>query len=128
MDIFEKGWKIGYNVSMNAQIISALDSIALFVGIVGVLVIVTGVIHGLINFIAIEIGAKSKHLNHDEIRYSLGIYLLLGLEFLIAADILETVFRPTLEQLSILAGIVVIRTVLNYFLNKELEHIKTDIK
>lgn len=113
---------------MNAQIISTLDSIALFVGIIGVIVIVTGVIHGLINFMAIEIGAKSKHLNHDQIRYSLGIYLLLGLEFLIAADILETVFRPTLEQLSILAGIVVIRTVLNYFLNKELEHIKTDIK
>jgi uncharacterized membrane protein len=92
-----------------------------------VLVIITGVMHGLVNFVAIEIGAKSKHLNHDQIRYSLGIYLLLGLEFLIAADILETVFKPSLEQLGILAGIVVIRTILNYFLNKELEHIKNKI-
>lgn len=113
---------------MNTQIINALDSIALFVGIIGVAVIVTWVIHGLINFVAIEIGTKSKHVNHDQIRYSLGIYLLLGLEFLIAADILETVFKPSLEQLGILASIVVIRTVLNYFLNKELEHIKGDIQ
>lgn len=113
---------------MNTNIINTLDTFALFVGVVGVTVIITWVIHGLINFIALEIGAKSRHNNHDQIRYNLGIYLLLGLEFLIAADILETVFRPSLEQLGILAGIVVIRTILNYFLNKELEHIKEEIK
>jgi uncharacterized membrane protein len=86
------------------------------------------VIHGLRSFIAIEIGSKARHASHDAIRYQLGIYLLLGLEFLVAADILETVFKPSLEQLGILSGIVVIRTVLNYFLNKELAHIKEEIK
>ncbi len=113
---------------MNAHIITAIDAFALFVGIVGVGVIITGVIRWLTSFISLEIGVKSKHINHDQIRYSLGIYLLLGLEFLIAADILETVFKPSLEQLGILAGIVIIRTVLNYFLNKELAHIKQDIQ
>lgn len=112
---------------MNDSIVHAIDTFALFVGIVWVLVIITGVMHWLINFIKIEIGVKSRHLNNDQIRYSLGIYLLLGLEFLIAADILETIFRPGIEQLAILGGIVIIRTVLNYFLNKELEHIKNEI-
>jgi uncharacterized membrane protein len=46
----------------------------------------------------------------------------------VAADILETVFKPSLEQLGILGGIVIIRTVLNYFLDKELAHIKEEIK
>ena len=78
---------------------------------------------GFIDFIKIEFDVW-KHKHHNHIRYTLGVYLLLGLEFLIAADILETVFRPSLEQLSILGGIVIIRTLLNYFLNKELEHIK----
>lgn len=41
MDRFEKQSNLGYTVSMNTQIINALDSIALFVGIIGVAVIVT---------------------------------------------------------------------------------------
>jgi uncharacterized membrane protein len=49
---------------------------------------------------------------------------LLGLEFLVAADILETVFAPTIERITILGGIVIIRTILNFFLNKELERIE----
>ena len=73
-------------------------------------------------------GMKGRYISHDSIRYRLGVYILLGLEFLVAADILETVFKPTLEQLTILGGIVVIRTGLNYFLNKELEDLKEDIK
>jgi uncharacterized membrane protein len=46
----------------------------------------------------------------------------------VAADILETVFKPSMEQLGVLAGIVIIRTLLNYFLNKELEHIQEKIQ
>ena len=113
---------------MNINIIHTIDTFAVFVGIVWVLVILTGVIHGLINFIALEMWAKGKYIAHDSIRYRLGVYILLGLEFLVAADILETVFKPSLEQLSILGGIVIIRTGLNYFLNKELADLKEDIK
>ena len=113
---------------MNSNIVHAVDIFALFVGLVWVLIIITWVVHGLRNFIGIELGARVRHTSHNKIRYELGIYLLLGLEFLVAADILETVFKPTLEQLTILGGIVVIRTGLNYFLNKELEDLKEDIK
>ena len=113
---------------MNTHIIQTIDTFAVFVGLTGVLVILAGVLHGLLNFISLELGTKSKYVSHNAIRYRLGVYLLLGLEFLVAADILETVFKPSLEQLSILGGIVIIRTVLNYFLNKELEHIKEEIK
>lgn len=113
---------------MNTNIIQMIDAFAVFVGLVGVLVIVAGVIHGLMNFLALEMGVKGRYISHDSIRYRLGVYILLGLEFLVAADILETVFKPTLEQLTILGGIVIIRTGLNYFLNKELEDLKEDIK
>ena len=49
-----------------------------------------------------------------------GSYLLLGLEFLIAADITQTVFKPTLTDATILGGIVVIWTVVSYFLNRDI--------
>jgi uncharacterized membrane protein len=42
-----------------------------------------------------------------------------GLEFLIAADILSTITTPTQEELINLGVIVVIRTILGYFLSKE---------
>lgn len=53
---------------------------------------------------------------------SLGGAILLGLEFLIAADIINTVaIEPTLQSLAALAGIVPIRTVLNCSLEVEIE-------
>ena len=50
-------------------------------------------------------------------------YLLLGLEFLIASDILKTVVDPTLDELAILGGVVIVRTVLSVFLNKEIKEL-----
>ncbi len=111
---------------MNTNLIHAIDIFAIFVGIIGVGIILVGVVHGLRDFVTLEIGEKNQHITHDSIRYGLGMYLLLGLEFMVAADIIETVFKPSLEHLGVLGGIVIIRTLLNYFLNKELEHIKRD--
>ena len=48
-----------------------------------------------------------------ELRHLLGYYLLLGLEFLIAADIIDTLMKPTPQDLLVLGVIIVIRTVIN---------------
>ncbi|CAN5340079.1 hypothetical protein BH10PSE19_BH10PSE19_00690 [soil metagenome] len=48
------------------------------------------------------------------------VWLILGLEFMLAADILRTVIAPTWDQLGQLAVIALIRTFLNYFLEKDL--------
>ena len=109
---------------MNPNILNSIDMFAAFVGIIGVAIILIGVVHSLRDFVILEVGTRQKSISHDSIRYKLGMYLLLGLEFMVAADIIETIFKPSLEHLSILGGIVIIRTLLNYFLNKELEHIK----
>ncbi|MFZ5790098.1 MAG: DUF1622 domain-containing protein [Pseudomonadota bacterium] len=54
------------------------------------------------------------------IRVAMGEKMVLGLEFFLAGDIVQTIVVPTWESLAILGGIVVIRTVLVYFLNAEL--------
>jgi uncharacterized membrane protein len=59
--------------------------------------------------------------SYTEIRLFLGRYLALGLEFQLGSDILSTAVAPTIAEVKILAAIVVIRTVLNYFLSKEIE-------
>lgn len=56
------------------------------------------------------------------LRQALGRSILLGLEILVAADIIRTVaIEPTLESLAVLAGIVAIRTFLSFSLEVELE-------
>lgn len=54
------------------------------------------------------------------VRLLLARYLALGLEFQLAADILATAIAPTWDQLGKLAAIAVIRTGLNYFLQREM--------
>ena len=48
-------------------------------------------------------------------------WLLLGLEFMLAADIVRTAISPTWSELGQLALIAVVRTFLNYFLERDLE-------
>ena len=50
-----------------------------------------------------------------------GMWLLLGLEFELAADIISSVISPTWKDIGQLGAIAVIRTFLNYFLEKDLE-------
>lgn len=64
---------------------------------------------------------KGHHYNND-IRLKLGRTLALGLEFLLAADILKTAVAPNWNDLGMLAAIAILRTALNYFLEKELQN------
>ena len=57
----------------------------------------------------------------SEIRITLGRWLALALELALAADILRTVMIPTWDEIGKLGAIVVLRTVLNYFLEREIE-------
>jgi uncharacterized membrane protein len=100
-----------------------LHHASLGIGVLGVLVIVFGVVCGLVRFVRAEISA-ARGLSVDEerkqLRQVLGYYLLLGLEFLIAADIIDTLMKPSTQDLIILGAIVAIRTVISYSLNSEL--------
>lgn len=53
-------------------------------------------------------------------RLALGLWLVLALEFQVAADILRTAATPTWTDLGQLAAVIVLRTVLNYVLRREI--------
>src|ERR1043165_7603433 len=94
------------------------------IGVLRVLVIVFGVASGLFCFLRSEVLAV-RGVNVDEerksLRHLLGYYLLLGLELLIAADIIDTLMKPSVQDLIVLGAIVLIRTVISYSLNAELK-------
>jgi len=57
----------------------------------------------------------------EAVRLRLGRWLAVALEFELAADILRTAVAPTWNEIGQLAAIVVLRTVLNYFLQQEID-------
>ena len=57
----------------------------------------------------------------EEVRLRLGRWLAVALEFELGADILRTAVAPTWSEIGQLAAIAAIRTILNYFLQQEIE-------
>ena len=55
------------------------------------------------------------------VRLTLGRWLAVGLEFELAADILNTAVTPTWSDIEKLAAIATLRTALNYFLEREIQ-------
>jgi len=105
--------------------IEYLHHATLGISVLGVLVIIFGVLCGVIRFLRSELASVRGANVEDErrqLRQVLGYYLLLGLEFLIAADIIDTLMKPTTQDLIILGSIVLIRTIISYSLNSELAH------
>jgi uncharacterized membrane protein len=93
------------------------------VEIVGTAIIVVGAFGTLAAFlIGMVKGATSREMLVADFRSGLGRSILLGLEFLVAADIINTVaVEPTIESLLVLASIVLIRTFLSFSLEVEID-------
>jgi uncharacterized membrane protein len=104
---------------MEELLIITVGYLRLTVEAIGAAVVGLGSIATAYRYVLTMFGVR-KYSNAD-LRLYLGWYLVLGLEFQLGADILSTAVAPTWEEVQLLAAIVVIRTVLNYFLQKELE-------
>lgn len=93
------------------------------IGIIAIIIIMWGVLLTSYRFIYYEYlrmrYKKHMHINREILRHTFGTYLLLGLEFLIAADVIRTIVEFSFKDLGILGGIVIIRTVISFFLDRE---------
>lgn len=104
-----------------------LKYIATFVSFSSMIIIVWGVLITLRKFIVITRKFKvesDRMAALQDSRIILGSYILLGLEVLIAADIIETIAHPTLNEILLLVAIVLIRTSISFFLNKEIDAVE----
>jgi uncharacterized membrane protein len=109
---------------MESWLKTVFEYLYLAIGTIGVAIIVWGVILSMYKLIKLEFSRvkdKSIYRERESVRHIFATYLLLALEFLIAADIIATVIHPKFEEIAILASTVAIRTVISYFLEKEIE-------
>lgn len=97
----------------------AVDAVGMAIALAGVIVIAGGMI--LATYRALRVPPDPQVSRYQRYRRDVGESILLGLEFLVAADIIETVaVAPTVENVVVLAGIVLIRTFLSLALEVEL--------
>ena len=111
---------------MEAFLVTAVGYLRLMVEATGATIIGIGVLSTIFRY-ALSLLELRKY-SYTEIRLHLGTYLALGLDFQLGADILATAVTPTFEEVQLLAAIVIIRTVLNYFLSKELERERQEVE
>lgn len=89
--------------------------------IAAAVVIGGAVFRGLTDYLRHLFSRSRKHIDSTEsIRLQLGRVLALGLEFTVASDILRTAVAPTRQDILNLGAIVLLRTLLNYFLEREI--------
>lgn len=99
-----------------------LHHISLGAEMAGVAVIVIGALFATVTFVARLRRREDLNTTYHAFRSALARGILLGLEFLVAADIIGTVaIEPTLNNLYVLGLIVLIRTFLSFSLEVEIE-------
>ena len=106
---------------LRAAVIEVLHGTATIIEVIGVGVIIAGAIAAATSFVRSG-GAQGWGTAYQQFRANFGRAILLGLEFLVAADIIGTVaITPSFQSLGILGLIIAIRTLLSFSLEVEIE-------
>ena len=104
-----------------------LQVIVEIIDLIGVVVLIFGFIKIFLKYLKTEF----KNIAHtpfrmlQRIRCEMGIYILLGLDFLIVSDIIQTILDLNIEEIIKLSALILLRTIISYFLGKEIIEIES---
>jgi uncharacterized membrane protein len=110
-------------------LVYGLELAVLAIDIVAIAILLIGGIRFIAGFAAAEFSRdptrRVRTVNRE--RVELGRYILGGLELLIVSDIIHTALSLAMIDLIFLGLLVVIRSLISYFLDKELEQVKKEL-
>jgi uncharacterized membrane protein len=104
---------------MEESLVIVVGYLRLTVEAIGAAIIAIGALLTICRYLLSLVDLRND--STSDLRLYLGRFLVLGLEFQLAGNILATAVSPTVEAVELLAAIVVIRSVLTYFLQKEID-------
>ena len=107
-----------FEILPEATLRDMVDLMVRLIEACGAVVIMIGAIVAIAKFV-LALGRRDFN-RFSAVRLSLARFLVLGLEFQLAADVLRTAISPSFDEIGKLAAIAAIRTLLNYFLNREI--------
>ena len=100
----------------------AMEQVATGVEVLGIVTIVVGLAVALVQAARLQLQGQGGDGAYRVVRTVFGRSILLGLEFMVAADIIRTVaVEPSLENVAVLGLIVLIRTLLSFSLEVEID-------
>lgn len=103
-------------------ILEWIELAALAIEIIAVAIILGAIVYSIANFLIKSIFEPEQEGHYQQLKIRLGKALLLGLEILVAADIVRTVaLEATIQSVSVLGLLVLIRTFLSWALVVEIE-------
>jgi uncharacterized membrane protein len=86
-----------------------------------IVIVAYGAAEAMVGSMLVVVRQRTSPGERKEVWLRFGVWLLLGLEFQLAADVVRTAVSPTWQELAQLAAIAGIRTFLNFFLERDLE-------
>lgn len=96
--------------------------VKLFISTCGTMIILIGALVAIYRYALYRFINPIK-INLNNIRLDLARTIILALEFFIASDVIETTITPDFQSLGILCVLVIIRTILNFSLHKEVKEL-----
>lgn len=105
--------------------------IEMIADIAGIAILAIGFIKGTLMFLHLEYDRLRGRKDYEELfalRNILGTYIIISLDFLIVSDIIHSVVSPQMDELINLGIIVVLRTAIGFFLGKELNELRKELK
>src|SRR5437867_2600150 len=109
---------------MEALLHEIAHYVALLLEAIAILVIAFGGIEALINILFLMFERRTSNIEKRAVWLEFERWLVAGLTFQLAADIVNTSFSPTWEEVGRLAAVAAIRTFLSYFLDHEVENLR----
>jgi uncharacterized membrane protein len=110
-------------------LIAALEWMAAVIELFAIALLIIGAVRFMVGVVQAEIrksGAERVNRTNRE-RIELGRYILAGLEVFIVADIIRTALSLAFSDLLFLGLLVVIRSIISYFLDRELVELKKEL-
>ena len=111
---------LGYNSLMTETIFTIVEGLSLFIGAIGISIIVVGSVKGLYYYVI----TRDEH-NFQKVRLVLSSHIILGLDFMVGKDIIDTILLDSgpefWRDLAGLITVVGIRIILTHFMLKEVE-------
>ena len=103
--------------------------LVLIIDVTASLIMVLGFVVAIISYFRIQLGSDlpDRILQVQQVRCALGVKLVFALELLIISDLLHSTMSRSLDDMIILGALVVIRTIIAFFLNKEIEQISAEL-
>jgi uncharacterized membrane protein len=108
---------------MRAWLTVVTEQAVLWIDAVALVVIVGGTIQAIVGMLRVTLGPATPH-QRREVWLHYARWLIAGLTFQLAADIISTSITTDWEAIARVAAIAVIRTFLNYFLEKDFNELR----